>query len=227
MTKKDVYLKAAESPAESLIARLTSWKDYSNYWRADDSDRPFFHVLEEGFPVVSLLYYVDVCDSKTTVDVLRAIKKSLEFNLSVTSEVPNMFGYVRRLVQREDGSRATTFFCPHDIETAPWWQGEDARLASLASAARLAIPYFKADADFVKKLERHADDQSNCILGLNPFDACMMKGAGHNNPEYKFFDSNQYMNMPGGISNGITAGLDNEHDVDIDVPYSITGKDNG
>ena len=66
----------------------------------------------------------------------------------------------------------------------------------------------------------------NWILGLNPFDVCMLYGKGHNNPEYMFFGSYQYKNMPGGISNGITAGFNNEHDIDFNIPYSVTGKDN-
>jgi hypothetical protein len=53
----------------------------------------------------------------------------------------------------------------------------------------------------------------------------MLYGRGRNNPEYMFFDSWQYTCMPGGISNGITAGLNNEHDIDYNVPYSVTGKD--
>ena len=224
-TRKDIYKKAADMRAENLMGRLTSWEQYKNYWRADDGDRPFFHAADEGFPVVSLMYYLDICDNNTKQKVLDVVKKSLEFSLSISSEVPNAFGYARQLVQHKDGKRNSSFFYPHDTETEPWWQGEDARLASLACAVRLAIPYFKSDLDFTKKLEKYADDQLNWILGLNPFDVCMLYGKGRNNPEYMFFGSWQYTSMPGGISNGITAGLNNEHDIDYNVPYSVTGKD--
>ncbi len=224
-TKKDIYKNAADKRAASLMGRLISWKNYINYWRADDVDRPFFHAADEGFPVVSLIYYLDICDNSTKSKVLDVIKKSLEFSISITNEVPNAFGYARQLVQHKDGRRNSSFFYPHDTETEPWWQGEDARLASLACAAKLAIPYFNSDKSFTEKLEKFADDQLNWILGLNPFDVCMLYGKGHNNPEYMFFGSWQYTNMPGGISNGITAGLNNEHDVDYDIPYSVTGKD--
>jgi len=37
-----------------------------------------------------------------------------------------------------------------------------------------------------------------------------------------FYD---YTNSPGGICNGITSGLDDEHDIDFNLPYSKTGKD--
>lgn len=224
-TRKDIYKKAVDMRAENLMGRLTSWEQYKNYWRADDGDRPFFHAADEGFPVVSLIYYLDICDNNTKQKVLDVVKKSLEFSLSITSEVPNAFGYARQLVQHKDGKRNSSFFYPHDTETEPWWQGEDARLASLACAARLAIPYFKSDLDFTKKLEKYADDQLNWILGLNPFDACMLDGTGRNNPEYMFFGTYQYTNMSGGICNGITAGLNDEHDIDFNLPYSVTGKD--
>ena len=77
----------------------------------------------------------------------------------------------------------------------------------------------------MKKLDKYADDQLNWILGLNPFDVCMLYGKGRNNPEYMFFGSWQYTCMPGGISNGITAGLNNGHDIDFNIPYSVIGKD--
>jgi Glycosyl hydrolase family 9/Cellulase N-terminal ig-like domain len=224
-TKKKEYKNAADKMADNLWARLTTWKNYSNFWRADDGDRPFFHAVDEGFPVASLIYYLDICDNNTRQKVLNVIKKSLEFDLSITSEVPNAFGYARQLVQHKDGKRNSSFFYPHDTETEPWWQGEDARLASLASAARLAIPFYKTDKNFVKKLGKYADDQLNWILGLNPFDVCMLYGKGRNNPEYMFFGSWQYTCMPGGISNGITSGLNDEHDIDFNIPYSVTGKD--
>jgi len=39
---------------------------------------------------------------------------------------------------------------------------------------------------------------------------CMLDGLGHNNPKY----INQYnRNYPGGISNGITAGVEDESDI--------------
>jgi Glycosyl hydrolase family 9/Cellulase N-terminal ig-like domain len=224
-TNNDIYKTAADKRADSLMARLTTVGKYSNYWRANDGTRPYFHASDEGFPVVSLIYYLDICNNDVKQKVLDTIKKSLEFDLAITHEVSNAFGYAREYVQHKDGKRNTSFFFPHDTETSPWWQGEDARLASLACAARLAAGYFKSDKTFTDKLEKYADDQLNWILGLNPFDVCMMNGVGRNNPEYMFFGSYQYANMPGGISNGITAGLNNEHDIDFDVPYSVTGKD--
>jgi hypothetical protein len=225
-TQKHVYQEAADRRAHSLMARLTSNASYRDYWRADDHDRPFFHASDAGFPVVSLLYYSEIATPETRRQVLDVVKKSLSFELSVTREVANPFGYARQFVQDKTGTRRTTFFFPHNTEAAPWWQGENARLASLAAAARLASKHFDNDAEFRKTLNAYADDQLNWILGLNPFDTSMLYGNGHNNPQYMFFDSWEFTNAPGGISNGITSGFRDEEDIDFNLTYKQTGADN-
>ena len=68
-------------------------------------------------------------------------------------------------------------------------------------------------------------DQLNWILGLNPYDASLLQGTGHNNPTYGFFGTFEYTNAPGGIVNGITSGFDDEENIDLNLPYAITGKD--
>ncbi|WP_431242320.1 hypothetical protein ACQ9BO_20960 [Flavobacterium sp. P21] len=56
----------------------------------------------------------------------------MDYNLSVTNNTSNPFGYARQSFlfngQVKDG-----FFIPHENETGWWWQGENARLASLAT----------------------------------------------------------------------------------------------
>src|SRR4029077_13257692 len=47
-TKKDKYKAAADRRAKNLIARQISGGGYSNYWRADDGTRPFFHASDGG-----------------------------------------------------------------------------------------------------------------------------------------------------------------------------------
>ncbi len=224
-TQEEQYKTAADRRAKSLMARLISSGEYVNYWRADDADRPFFHAADAGLPVVSLLNYYDIADQAAQKSVLETVRKSLESELRITGEVANPFGYARQLVQSKDGSRRTSFFFPHDTETAPWWQGENARLSSLAAAARLAAPHFKDDAAFHDKLESYAANQLNWILGLNPYDSCMLHGSGRNNPPYMFFNSYEYTNAPGGIVNGITAGYKNPHDIDFNLGFAATGKD--
>jgi hypothetical protein len=220
------YKAAADRRAQSLMARQISAGGYKNYWRADDSERPFFHASDGGFPVVSLLYYGEIADAPTRQHVLDTVRKSLEFELAITAEVNNPFGYSREYVQDKTGARRSSFFFPHNSDAAPWWQGENARLASVATAARLAVRVFSDDAAFRAKLEAFATNQLNWILGLNPFDSCMLNGVGRNNPPYMYFDSWEFTNAPGGISNGITSGFKDENDIDYLIPYRVTGADN-
>jgi hypothetical protein len=222
-TKKPEYKAAADDRALRLLKRQAS--PPRAYWRADGHDRPFFHPADAGLPVASLLCYVEIADADRKRDVLNAVRASLEWELTLTSEVTNPFGYARQIVQTRVGVREARFFFPHDTETAPWWQGENARLASMAFAARLAIPYFDQDTTFVARLRRYAQDQLNWILGLNPFDACMLHGTGRNNPDYMFFDSYEYTNAPGGICNGITGGFSDPGGIDFNLPYTVTGAD--
>ena len=224
-TKEPVYKAAADKRAGQLMGRLISSGAYRDYWRADDGERPFFHAADAGMPVVSLLNYYEIADGEGQKRVLETVRRSLESEMRTTTEVVNPFGYARQLVQGVSGERHTAFFYPHDTETAPWWQGENARLGSLASAARMAMPYFAGDAGFHDKLKAYAWDQLNWILGLNPFDACMMQGEGRNNIAYMFFESYEYTNAPGGICNGITGGAVNPHDIDFNLGFAVTGKD--
>src|SRR5262249_29127647 len=156
---------------------------------ADDHDRPFFHASDAGFPVVSLLYYAEIAGPEMRKQILDTVKRSLAFEMATTGEVTNPFGYARQFVQDKTGLRHTSFFFPHNTEAAPWWQGENARLASLATAARLAAKQFEDDRDFSNRLQAFATNQLNWILGLNPFDSSMLYGIGRNNPQYLFFDS--------------------------------------
>ena len=220
------YKDAADLRATRLMRRQISAGGYQNYWRADDGERPFFHASDGGFPVVSLLYYSEIADPDVREQVLETVKKSLRFELAITSEVNNPFGYSREYVQDKTGARHTSFFFPHNSDAAPWWQGENARLSSVATAARLAELALPGDAAFRKQLEAFATSQLNWILGLNPFDSCMLNGVGRNNPPYMYFDSWEFTNAPGGISNGITSGFKNESDIDFLLPYRQTGADN-
>jgi chitinase len=129
-------------------------------------------------------------------------------------------------VQTKAGVRETRFFFPHDTETAPWWQGEDARLGSLAFAARAGAALFADDPGFAARLRAYAQDQLDWVLGRNPFDASLLEGAGHNNPEYRFLDSFEYTNAPGGIVNGITSGFTDPQGIDFNLPHTATGGDN-
>jgi len=224
-TGKDIYLQAANKRADNLVKRLISSGKYSNYFRADDKDRPFFHPSDAGLPIVSLVNYYSVAPATAKTNVLQTIKKYMQYELALTGEVNNPFGYSRQYTEDTAGIRRTSFFFPHGSEASPWWQGENARLGSVAVAARMTAQLFKEEKIFHDSLENFALNQLNWILGLNPYDACMLQGAGHNNPAYGFFGTFEYTNAPGGIVNGITSGLEDEHDIDFNLSYASTKKD--
>ena len=224
-TRKELYRDAADKRADRLMARLTSDGAFHDYWRADDGTRPFFHPSDAGLPIVSLLEYMQIADAARQRRIRVVVEKSLRFELAMTAEVNNPFGYARQLVRMGNGQVRTAFFFPHDTEAAPWWQGEDARLASLAAAARMAAPLFAGDPAFQSQLETYAWNQLHWILGRNPFDASMLTGSGHGNAPYMFFRSYKYTNAPGAIINGITAAYDDEDGIAFNQGYAATGKD--
>jgi Glycosyl hydrolase family 9/Cellulase N-terminal ig-like domain len=222
---KDLYREAADKRGAHLMARLTTNGAFHDYWRADDGTRPFFHPSDAGLPVISLLRYAEVASAENRQHALSAVKRSLQFELSTTHQVNNPYDYARQLVRMGTGQVRTAFFFPHDTEAAPWWQGEDARLASLAAAARMAAPHFADDPQFQSALEAYADDQLHWILGRNPFDSSMLMGSGHGNAPYMFFRSYKYTSAPGAILNGITAASNDEDGIAFNEGFAVTGKD--
>jgi len=224
-THKDAYRSAAASRANRLMARLTTSGEWHDYWRADDGKRPYFHPSDAGLPLISLLEYRQIASAAQKTAVTEAVERSLQFEIRVTGEVNNPFGYARQLVRMSDGTIRTAFFFPHDTEAAPWWQGENARLASLAAAARMALPLFADKPEFQSQLRSYAWNQLHWILGRNPFDTSMLMGSGHGNAAYMFFRSYKYTNASGAIINGITSGSDNEDGIAFNQGFAVTGMD--
>jgi Glycosyl hydrolase family 9/Cellulase N-terminal ig-like domain len=222
---KEIYLQAADKRAVSLMARLITNGAFHDYWRADNATRPFFHPSDAGLPVISLLRYAEIASAAHRKHALDTVKRSLQFELATTHEVNNPFDYARQLVRMEDGQVRTAYFFPHDTEAAPWWQGENARIASLAAAARMAAPLFADDPQFHSALESYADDQLHWILGRNPFDSSMLMGSGHGNAPYMFFRSYKYTSSPGAIINGVTAASNDEDGIAFNEGFAVTGKD--
>ncbi|SHM72747.1 beta-glucosidase family 9 [Chitinophaga jiangningensis] len=224
-TKEKYYQEYAAARAKQLTARLQHWKQYKDFWRADDQDRPFFHPSDAGLPAVTLMKFYPYAAAAQQKEIRAALQRSFAFEAGITAEVVNPFGYSRQLVQDTAGVRRSSFFFPHGSEAAPWWQGENARLGSIATAARMAARFFADDPKLAASLRNYATNQLNWILGLNPYDACMMQGTGHNNPAYGFFGTFEYTNAPGGIVNGITSGFTDEHGIAFNLSYKTTGKD--
>jgi hypothetical protein len=224
-THKEAWRQAAERRAQSLMARLIAHDGQDGYWRADAGTRPFFHPTDAGLPVVALLEYRLIASPEQQTAVRAAVRRSLNYELHVTDAVNNPFGYARQRVRMGNGTTRTAFFFPHDSEAAPWWQGENARIASLAAAARMAAPLFSDDVAFQATLEQYAWSQLHWILGRNPYNTSMLMGSGQRNAPYMFFRSYEYTSAPGAIINGITAGLDDEDGIAFNLGYAQTGRD--
>jgi hypothetical protein len=213
-TSKDEYLAAARSRRDSLVKRLHRDEAFSGFWRADATgDRPFFHAVDAGLPVVALLRYVAVePDAGLREEATKAVLASLQFELAITREVANPFGYARQYVKDLGKGKRSAFFFPHQNESGYWWEGESARLASLAAAAFLGGRH--APPELRRELEAYAIDQLDWTFGLNPFDASMQRGQGRNTPDY----SPDWPSAPGGVASGITSGFDDEHDIALLPP---------
>jgi hypothetical protein len=224
-SREEAYRTAADVRAKQLMDRLTTSGQWHDYWRADGRTRPYFHPADAGLPVISLLEYSAIASPEQQKKVRETVERSLRFELGVTGEVNNPFGYARQLVRTGDGKIRTAFFFPHDTEAAPWWQGEDARIASLAAAARMAMPLFADKPELQLQLRTYAWNQLHWILGRNPFDTSMLMGSGHGNAAYMFFKSYKYTSAPGAILNGITSGLDYEDGIAFNQGFAVTGKD--
>lgn len=210
-TKKDIYLEHAQTYMKQLVSFLQSDKDYDSWWSADiEGTRPYFHAAEAGLPLIALYRYLQFETNSEFRDIaISAIQKSVAHELRITNEINNPFGYARQYVKSPGAIKQSSFFIPHKNETGYWWQGENARISSLASAFQLVMPYLEKKPQ--KDAKKYAINQINWILGLNPYNVCMLDGAGRNNPDYKEGESS--LNYTGGVCNGITAGFANESDI--------------
>jgi len=211
-TGEYVYRYKGRKLSGRILERMVDMGPDQGYFSVDGTGRPFFHAADAGMPVIALLNFAEVeNDEETVARILDACKKVMAFELHLTGHVVNPFGYARQYVYTS-GTFKETFFFPHDTEAAPWWQGENARLASLAAAAGLLAEHLEAGS-FHDALIEYASNQINWILGLNPFDSCMVEGRGRNNPAYYSNYNFCFMSCPGGICNGITAGYDDDETI--------------
>ena len=196
-TKESSYWTVAQNRAAHLIGRLS---DEGYFWSDNNKTRPFYHASDAGLPLVALIRYLELeKDLAKATAVRTAAKKHLDWMIKVTDRSNNHFGYAKQVV-KTGGSIKTSFFIPHDNETGYWFQGESARLGSLASAAVYASRML-GYADSVKAFG-YAVDQLDWLLGKNPYDLSVMKGVGSKNPPaYQGYSNTTFK---GGIANGIT-----------------------
>jgi hypothetical protein len=204
----DEWRAEARHWAERLCARLRPHDALGHYWSANqDGSRPYYHAAEAGLPVLALLEYLALeTDPDRIARVELVVRQALLAELALTGRPGNPFALARQYVKGVDEAPRVSFFMPHHNESGYWWQGENARLASLAAAAFAAAARLP---DLAASLDAHGQRQLDWILGLNPFDACMLIGHGIKNPGY----TAGYPSAPGGICNGITSGFEDEADV--------------
>jgi hypothetical protein len=196
-TGKSDYLDAARARATSLTGRLSS----EGYFIADGASRPFWHASDAGLPVVALVRYTQIeTDSDKNDAALQAIQKHLDYLLRVTGAVANPYGYARQ----HTGASRTSFFIPHENETGYWWQGENARLGSLAAAAALGAEALQASGSDYLDLLRFAGTQMDWLFGANPYDICFLHGSGTKNPAAYCGSNSHAGTLAGGMANGIT-----------------------
>lgn len=218
-TRSERYLEEARAWAGRLASRQMSDSGQQNFWSANkDGSRPYYHACEAGLPAISLMQYVAIeADQERQQELIRVLTNALQFEISITQEVNNPFGYPRQYVKPVDDEKFSTFFIPHNNESGYWWQGENARLASLAAMAYLAQEHCLDDS-LKAELKSYAQKLTDWLLGVNPFDISMLDGHGRNNPDY--LPELGFANAKGGVCNGITSGFDNEQDIAFNpIPY--------
>lgn len=176
-------------------------------WLAADGagERSWFHASDAGLPLVALLRLADALPGHEQAGAARALAAELvDAQLRLGRHTNNPFGYPPHWVKAPGAAGRMQWFYPHENPSGYWWQGENARLASLAAAAQ-AVSAVTGDRAPAAAARRWVD----WILGANPFDVCMLQGRGRNNPVY----TPPYDNAPGGVANGITSGFADENDI--------------
>ncbi|HCH5256153.1 TPA: glycoside hydrolase family 9 protein [Vibrio parahaemolyticus] len=216
-TKETRYLEESRLWAQRLVARQMSDEQIQHFWSANqDGSRPYFHAAEAGLPVIALCEYLAIeDDSVQTESVKRIVNRACEFEIKISNKVTNPFGYPRQYVKGVNESKRDAFFVAHNNESGYWWQGENARLGSLATMAYLAQPHI-ASQEIQQQLSVFAQDALNWVVGLNPYDMCMLDGHGRNNPDY--LPQYGFFNAKGGVCNGITGGFEDEEDIAFNPP---------
>lgn len=222
-TDEALYRNEARKRAKNLTKRMSP----KGYFIADDKNRPFWHASDAGLPIIALSRYLAKEKELTLrTEALTTIKKALDYNLNVTNNTANPFGYARQSFLLK-GAYQEGFFIPHENESGWWWQGENARLGSLATAAivggRLVYPA-TGGLGIKPELAKFASQQLSWILGCNPYQMCFMYQFGQKNVPYmaSLFG---HGSEKGGISNGITGKDGNADGSGIDFKASANGNE--
>lgn len=205
-TQEPRFLDAARLRAESLMSRQTA----AGSFISDGGSRPYYHAVEAGLPALSLSYYLAAETQAARRDrTSAAIAAALKHEIAITQRVSNPYGYARQAFQlvgqggKAEGEVREGFFIPHKNETRYWWQGESARLASLATA--MAVGQRALGARMPEGGAGYAQSQLDWTLGRNPYGISMLYGFGQRNPPTVASSAGDM--FAGGISNGITGAV--------------------
>ncbi len=204
ITKKTKYLKAARKRAHNLNSRLTA----QGWFVSDNAERPFYHGVEAGLPIIALVDYLAIERNRNIKEkTKRTIKVSLDNQIALNTQVTNPFNLARQtFVSEKDGQASKiqeSFFTPHGENAM--WKGENARLASLTAAAIYGGKISHKDPQGAfginPELASFAQSQIDWLMGKNPYQVSMLYGFGVNNPPHARSAGSM---SNGGISNGIT-----------------------
>jgi hypothetical protein len=222
-TNDELYKNEARKRAHNISTRLSK----EGYFIADDGTRPYWHASDAGLPIIALARYLKIeTDPEKRSVALSTIKSALDYELKVTGDVSNPFGYARQTFRYKDSIK-NGFFIPHENETGWWWQGENARLSSLATAAIIGsrlVYNSPKDAAKKKALAAFAYNQVNWILGCNPYQVCFMYNFGRNNVPYMHSNFG-HGSERGGVSNGVTGKEGNPDGSGIDYKTEDDGNE--
>jgi len=223
-TKKSIYQDESRARAQKLEGRMS---DEGFFWSNDEKTRPFWHASDAGLPLLSLIRYLDIeTDIAQREKALAVIKKYIDYQLKVSKEVSNPFQYPRQTF-KVNNKIQNGFFIPHENESGWWWQGENARMGSIATimlkGGRLVYPEKNA-LGVRADIADYACSIINWELGNNPYQICMMYGFGQINVPYM---ASMYGHGSGigGISNGITGGKNNPDGTGIEFKYEDNGNE--
>lgn len=222
-TNENSYRDEARKRAKNLEKRMSA----KGYFIADDQNRPFWHAADAGMPIIALARYLDKeTDVASRKSSLGLIKKFLDYQLNITYSVTNPFGYARQSFLLK-GQYQEGFFIPHENESGWWWQGENARLGSLATAVLVGgrLVYPQTGGQGVKPaLAKFASQQLAWILGCNPYEMCFMYQFGQKNVPY-MASMFGHGSERGGISNGITGAEGRADGSGIDFKMHANGNE--
>ena len=212
-TNEPARYKTAEDMMEQLIGHTVPAGEDMVRWNVDE-DMPYYHAAEAGLPVVALMtFYEADPTSKAAKKALEIAEMAMRYETHITDDTTNPFGYPRYTWKNPEGKLQNRFFFPHESTVSPWWQGENARLGSLSVAA-LYVADHTSDKALEKRLRLYAQQCIDWIMGVNPFDICMIHGFGYKNARY-FAGGTYRLQCPAGIANGITSHPEDEEGIEF------------